>query len=227
MRISIKFFVLATITLFSFNANAQFLIDQRLTNYTPIRTPKIEFKDVKNIQIGNNSFTGRIIYQDGVINKYQGSLTYQDGSVVHCNNFTPNFLCPNNYSYLQVNSNKTKAVKYTNRNGQAVKTMEWDLEGRSWLINVGELKVYYAEDSAPAYNYGGTYNNSYNSGGSGSSSYNSSASTCRGCNGSGRCQQCGGTGRKTNNHIGGGTYSCSLCHGTGRCQSCAGTGKIH
>lgn len=93
-------------------------------------------------------------------------------------------------------------------------------EGRNYTIN-GPYIVF------PTTYYGGggydsgSSSGSYNSGSSGST-YNSHTATCRGCNASGRCQHCGGTGLVNNNKS-----KCSLCHGTGRCVSCGGTGKIH
>lgn len=61
-----------------------------------------------------------------------------------------------------------------------------------------------------------------NSGGS----YNRHNASCAGCNGTGICRHCGGTGHKTSTRIGGGTYQCSSCNGSGRCPSCHGTGNI-
>lgn len=75
-----------------------------------------------------------------------------------------------------------------------------------------------AEAAAAGAYSGGTGTSSSSSGSSGSRH----SATCRGCNGTGRCQHCGGSGW-VNNH----SRKCSLCHNTGRCQSCAGVGKIY
>jgi len=40
---------------------------------------------------------------------------------------------------------------------------------------------------------------------------------CRDCDGSGKCQQCGGTGQ----HLAG---PCVMCSGTGKCPTCVGRG---
>ena len=50
---------------------------------------------------------------------------------------------------------------------------------------------------------------------------------CPICNGTGRCNSCGGTGKRVVNtvkstHI----HTCGICHGTGRCHQCHGTGKV-
>lgn len=51
---------------------------------------------------------------------------------------------------------------------------------------------------------------------------------CPICNGSGRCDHCGGTGnRVVDLGIRGDKINkCGMCHGTGRCHQCHGTGKI-
>ena len=48
--------------------------------------------------------------------------------------------------------------------------------------------------------------------------------TCRSCNGTGNCRNCGGDGLYYNVY----TYKtvkCGICHGTGNCQTCYGTGR--
>lgn len=53
------------------------------------------------------------------------------------------------------------------------------------------------------------------------SDYDRHKAKCSGCNGTGMCRHCNGSG-KVNNY----KSNCSLCHGTGRCQSCHGQGFI-
>jgi hypothetical protein len=45
---------------------------------------------------------------------------------------------------------------------------------------------------------------------------------CKGCNGSGSCTKCGGTGRVS---IPLGKADCNKCGGSGNCIVCKGTGK--
>ncbi len=45
--------------------------------------------------------------------------------------------------------------------------------------------------------------------------------TCPECNGSGECQECGGTGLALDWDL-----KCDTCHGTGECQKCGGDGKV-
>lgn len=56
------------------------------------------------------------------------------------------------------------------------------------------------------------------------SGYNRHEAKCMGCNGTGKCDHCHGSGQVyVNNHY----IKCSRCHGSGSCQSCGGVGKIH
>lgn len=81
------------------------------------------------------------------------------------------------------------------------------------------------------------------SGGNGSSSGSTHTSAiCKGCNGTGKCTMCGGTGYLTCSVCYGRGYTdsgrcaacdgrgkniCPACHGTGNCGVCHGTGKIN
>lgn len=47
---------------------------------------------------------------------------------------------------------------------------------------------------------------------------------CWGCNGSGQCQVCFGSGWTYSNSSYNGKKTCTACHGTGKCTSCAGHG---
>lgn len=47
---------------------------------------------------------------------------------------------------------------------------------------------------------------------------------CGGCNGSGQCQVCYGSGWTYSSSSYNGRRTCSACHGTGKCTSCAGQG---
>ena len=57
--------------------------------------------------------------------------------------------------------------------------------------------------------------------------------TCRGCDGSGECSTCGGSGnaKEVNPHPDpwdvdeGGDVTCFECDGTGKCSQCGGSGE--
>lgn len=76
-------------------------------------------------------------------------------------------------------------------------------------------------------NYGNGGSASSNGGSSinNSSSGNSLYTTCRICNGSGRCTSCRGTGTGMYTYGGTSHSSCSSCNGSGRCFNCHGTGR--
>ena len=45
---------------------------------------------------------------------------------------------------------------------------------------------------------------------------------CNDCHGSGKCQQCRGTGRRNDEYVQG---TCNVCQGSGKCRQCQGVGK--
>lgn len=78
----------------------------------------------------------------------------------------------------------------------------------------------------PSSNTVGGYSNNSNSSGSSSTSnyYNI---TCKGCNGSGRCTMCKGSGKHVTETMTATIVDhCPGCHGSGRCQVCHGKGTL-
>lgn len=112
-----------------------------------------------------------------------------------------------------------KLYKITFKNGQEQATVP---ETRTYTIDGDFIKfpqTYSGGGSVGGYVNGGGY---YDGGGSTNSTSTSSNKTmCRGCNGSGSCQHCHGSGYENNYKS-----KCSLCHGTGKCVSCHGMGFI-
>lgn len=107
--------------------------------------------------------------------------------------------------------------------------------GQGWIININawnkETSVMLDCDGKPVYvGVGGSTTHSSGSNNSGSSSGGSSGSgsiytTCRICNGSGRCTSCNGRGTSLYTYGGSDHTVCSSCHGNGRCFNCHGTGR--
>lgn len=215
--ICICFAILLSVVLKDGNLSAQ-LSDPSKTyfNWTPPKVPKITHKDVRDYNIGEGRvFTGNIEYRDGVLSSYNGSFKDSSGNE-YCGWFDSKLCVGNGASYIYIPASRDIAIRYINNNGTFQENSRWQLKGRSWYIY--NCQVYYAD--GPSSSGGGYYN-----GGSSSdtgSSYNSHAALCRGCNGSGRCQHCKGSGWVNNNKS-----QCSLCHGSGTCVSCHGRGKVY
>lgn len=61
----------------------------------------------------------------------------------------------------------------------------------------------------------------------GSSTTSTSRRVCVTCHGGGKCNSCGGTGKRTDNYYGTGrssTATCGVCNGRGSCTVCGGSG---
>lgn len=227
-KASFTMLLAVTITAFAaiFNPGetyAQYLLDK--TSYTPIYFPKITTEYLIDMDLGNNQkFTGTAYYSDGQITRYDGKVVFGDGAQTMCQWFTPNFQCPNDHEYLFVDPKHETAYRMRVVNGQPVQQQTYNVKGRSFYVQ-GARPVF-ADDGMSG---GGNYNSgggNYNSGSSSSSSsYDSHKADCRGCNTTGHCQRCGGSGKRTNT-ANGRLEDCSLCRGTGRCVSCGGKGYI-
>lgn len=209
-------------------ASAQYLINQ--TRYTPsnFRSSSVpvslnfgngyRFEGVKNTTTNNGqiisvSYTGSAIFPDG-----GRIITAKAGYAFDAN-------CqPTNGLFWEIEpSGEVYCVE--RKNGQDIRRTRVN---RKYVIEdncivfpktAKELQAEAAAAAAAAGAYSGGTGTSSSSSGSSNSRH---SATCRGCNGSGRCQHCGGSGW-VNNH----RSKCSLCHGTGRCQPCAGVGKIY
>lgn len=146
---------------------------------------------------GDSQFIG--IYNDS-LNPLPGKHTYNTRMFVY-DKTTGQFIGNSNTPFISFDMTGAAKGFTPGASGLLIdNTYMYDLNGNR-VDNVGGSSVY---NQIPG------------------SDYNRHEAQCGGCNGSGRCQHCGGTGW-VNNH----RSKCSLCHGSGRCQSCAGTGKIH
>lgn len=204
------------------NVSAQSLSDPSMTYFKPFTMPKVTTEYVTDRVVGSGLiFTGTVYYSDGRLTSYSGCLKNSNGDEFH-GNFNPSFGVNNGEYSLYIPASRDVAYLRVVNNGQFQVTRQYDIQGRSFYISGTAL--HYADENTGGGNYyGGSYGGGSYSGGSSSSSgssYNSHEAICRGCNGTGRCQHCGGTGWM-NNH----SYKCSLCHGNGTCRSCAGVGK--
>lgn len=201
------------------SASAQYLINQSYVR--PVHLPKITVNWVTDIAAGNGAtFTGKAVYSDGNVTRYEGTLTYPNGDKIYSGQFLPNFTYYEGSYDLYVPASQDKAYQRVARNGQMQVTNTYDIRGRAFMVSGSSLQ-YIDNGASSTYSSGSSSYSSGSSTGS-SSNYNRHEAQCRGCNGSGLCQRCNGSGWNYNR-----THKCSLCHGTGRCQSCAGVGKIY
>lgn len=179
----------------SINANAQYYLNQTHAHF-----PVYSNEQVNYSWNNGQSFQGNCFKVDGVVQSYTGIYKWPDGSSYN-GGFNANFQFNGAGTYYSASEKQTYNVQYNN--GQLVRKTIRQAE-TSWGYGS------YGSDSGSGY-----------SSGSSSSSSSSSQATCRGCNGSGQCQHCHGTGRSAS-----GKSQCSLCHGSGRCVSCGGKGWI-
>lgn len=183
--------LLALVT--SINANAQYYLNQTHAHF-----PVYSNEQVNYSWNNGQSFQGNCFKVDGVVQSYTGIYKWPDGSSYN-GGFNANFQFNGAGTYYSASEKQTYNVQYNN----------------------GQLVRKTVRQAATSYGYGSYGSSSGYSSGSSSSSSSSSQATCRGCNGSGQCQHCHGTGRSAS-----GKSQCSLCHGSGRCVSCGGKGWI-
>lgn len=219
--IRICFVILLGVVWSDGNLSAQSLSSPSMTNFnwTPPRTPKITHKDVSDYNVGQGRrFHGNIEYRDGVPVSYNGHF-YDSNGNMYCGLFNPDFgVLYEGGRYVYIPASKDIAIIYVKKNGDYQEVRRCNIKGRSWYVYNAE--VYFSDESTGGGYNGGGYTSGSTSGTG--SSYNSHAATCRGCNGTGRCQHCGGSGW-VNNY----KSKCSLCHGSGTCVSCHGQGKVY
>ncbi|MCH5231798.1 MAG: hypothetical protein J1F43_08400 [Muribaculaceae bacterium] len=161
----------------------------------------IKRTSLTNGQVSNVCFLGTYRYPSG-----EKIMTEKGGE-----GFDTNFNFRNgNFYYF---NNNGEMYRWYFNNGQKTETRDY----RQYSID-GNFIVIYTDS------YGGGYASPSYNGGSNSNSnsnYNSHKATCRGCNGSGKCQHCRGVGYVNNYNT-----KCSLCYGNGTCVSCHGQGYI-
>ena len=198
---------------------SQSLLNQ--TYFTPMNFSSR--KENVNLRLNNGSTfigTKHISLCNGQVNNvsYTGTLTKPSGekyvTLSAGYGFDSNFNFTNGNLWYVTPSGEVYAQQY--QNSRCVNQYK-EVRPHTFADNVIVFQTV-ASDYSGGYSGGsGSYNNN-NSG----SNYNRHEAQCRGCNGSGRCQHCGGSGW-VNNY----KSKCSLCHGRGTCVSCAGRGKIH
>lgn len=187
------------------------------TYFTPIHIPTVTTEYVTDQNVGSGmTFTGSISYSDGILSGYNGCLTTSNGDQ-YFGVFNSQMNVPNGSYILYLPASRDYAYQRYCRGNQLETVQTFPLQGRSWYVNGTSIQYY---ESGAGYSAPATTSSYSNGSSSSSSSSSSHGAICRGCNGTGRCQHCGGSGW-VNNH----RSKCSLCHGTGRCQSCAGVGK--
>lgn len=209
-----KIFLLLMIFMVGFSAYSQ-------TYYTPMNFTSS--KEKVSLRLGDGSrFDGtkHTMFCNGQVNtvSYFGTLTKPSGE---------KFVTPAAGNAFDANFNfPTGALWYINTNGEVYAQ---HYQNSRCVNQYKECRPHTFADNVIVFktvpsDYSGGYSggsSSYDNSNSGSD-YNRHEAQCRGCNGTGRCQHCGGTGLVNNNKS-----KCSLCHGRGSCVSCAGRGKIH
>lgn len=200
---------------------AQYLIDQ--TYYTPQtfsnKTENVNLYLTNGCTFQGEKHTGLANGKPISVN-YYGTLTTPAGdryiSAETGTGFDANFNPTGWICYISAGGD-VYSQRY--QNGNCVSSSK---EHRSYTLDGPYIRIH-TESSSGGYVSTPDYSGGYNSGSSSEgSSYNRHEATCRGCNGSGLCQHCKGSGY-VNNY----KSKCSLCHGTGKCVSCGGQGKIH
>lgn len=195
--------------------NAQYLLNN--TYFNPIHIPKVTTDYLTDAYVGNGmTFTGQAYYSDGVLTKYGGCLTNSDGDKFYCGGFNPDFSVSSGGYQLYVPSSHKVAYERVAQNGSWQTVRTYDIEGKSFWVEGST--IHFVDDYSSPYPSSGNY--SSGSSNSSSSDYNRFEATCKGCDGTGKCSRCNGTGW-LNNY----TKKCERCHNTGTCQNCAGVGK--
>ena len=189
-------------------------------NAPPKRLPHMTVDWASNVEVGKGiKFMGKRFYADGVFHHAEGELTYPDGTKVH-GVFNPYYGVDEGREVLFITPDRSYAHRKVIRNGQLQDLQTIAIKGRPFSIQ-GTSIVFVDPNTCD-----GGYNG--NVSGNGSSSSGSSTNTpnhytCRGCNGTKKCNHCNGTGYVYPN---GHQTPCGVCHKTGRCMTCGGKGYV-
>ncbi|MCM1067229.1 MAG: hypothetical protein NC418_06630 [Muribaculaceae bacterium] len=172
------------------DAQAQYLLNQ--THYNNV-VPTITQRHVGRINLPNGAyFEGSETLTNGQRTGFYGMIYYAEGGFYQ--GPIDLYMRPHGGGQLVAPNGEVYSVRF--ENGQLVSQTK-----------------HQPTNSVPGYipvPSGGGYSNPVDN----------HTATCRGCNGSGDCQHCGGKGYISNGS------TCSLCHGGRRCVSCHGTGSV-